>query len=193
MNLQSLVVVLLRLISLNFLLQVLNQLTPQLMRFSEAYHSYRNLGGSGLGSLLVLPLLLIIAYCVGAALLWVFAMPMARFVTRGLAPELSLGTLTLADCYSFLFIGIGLFYAVANFAHVLNWAHYILHMAATHQDASWREDVKWHDASDAIIPFIVGLILFVSGRKWALALVRKEAKSAAPSAPAAAVEQSTPS
>jgi len=185
MNLQSLVVVLLRLISLNFLLQVLNQLTPQLMRFFQVYQSYRNLDGGGSGSLLALPLLLIVAYCVGAVLLWVYALPIARWVTRGLPPELSLGTLTLADCYSLLFIGIGLFYAIANFAHVLNWAHYILRMAASHQDASWREEVKWYDASDAIIPFIVGLILFVNGRKWALALVRKEAKIANQPTPAA--------
>jgi len=178
MNLQSLVVVLLRLVSLNFVLQVLNQLAPQLMRFFEAYQSYRNLGGSELGPLLVLPLLLVVAYGVGAVLLWAFAMPIARLVTRGLAHEISLGALTVADCYAFLFIGIGLFYAVAHFAPVLNWAHYVLRLAASHQDASWRVDVRWYDASDAILPFIVGVILFLNGRRWATALVRKEAKTA---------------
>jgi hypothetical protein len=176
MNLQSLVVVLLRLVSLNFLLQTFYQLIPSLTRF---FAVYRNLAPDESRSLLILPITLMVGFAVGAVLLWLFAIPIARLITRGLAPEVSLGTLTLMECYSLLFIGIGLFYAVAHFAPVLNWTHYILRLSTSHQLTNWREDVKWYDVSDAIVPFIVGLILFVSGRKWALALVRKEAANTA--------------
>src|ERR1041384_6909352 len=126
MNLQTLVVVLLRLVSLNFLLGVAAQFAPLLLRFTSAYQR-----GDFYG-LLGLSWLLIIGLAVGAVLLWLFAPPIAKLVTRGQPLELSFGTLGLADCYSIAFIGVGLFYSVGHAAQVLNWMHYLLRMAASH-------------------------------------------------------------
>jgi hypothetical protein len=180
MNLQSLVVVLLRLVSLNFLLQAFYQLLPQLIRFSELY---RNLDRDGSSFLLALPLMLMMGLIIGAGLLWAFAMPIARLVTRGLPADLSFGALSLSDCYSILFVGLGLFYAAGSFPRVLNWIHYLLKMEASRLDDSWRTEMNWYEVSQAFLSFIVGMILFVNGRKWAVALASRQTKNIAESAP----------
>ena len=180
MNLQSLVVVLLRLVSLNFLLQVCVELILKLTSITTAY---QNLPRDEFRSALVTPLLVILGLSIGAVLLWVWATPLARFITRGLAPELSLGTLTLADCYALIFVAIGLFYAVGYLAAVLNWSHYLLKMEVTRVNDTWRRQVSWYDISRAFLTFIAGIVLLVNGRKWALALARKHTSNASASAP----------
>src|SRR5688572_17180016 len=107
MNLQSLVVIVLRLLALDFLLRVAVQLTPQLLQYLRVYESSQ-LDGSR--SFMVLPWLMLVGLIVAAVLLWFLALPIARFVTRGVSQDLSFGTMSLADCYSIAFMAVGLFY-----------------------------------------------------------------------------------
>ena len=94
MNLQSLVVVILRLLTLDFLLRIALQIVPQVFQpYSDS----------------ALVLLLLAGAITAAILLWVKALPIARFVTRGVSHDLSFGTMALVDCYSIAFIAIGLF------------------------------------------------------------------------------------
>jgi hypothetical protein len=172
MNLQSLVVVLLCLVSLNLFLQVANQIALLI----EKFISYRH--HEGTGSLLVLMWGVALALIVGAILVWVFAIPIARLVTRGLPGELSLGSLSLSDCYSVMFIALGLYMIATHIAPALNWAHYLLRIAISRPDKSWQQEVQWYDVSGTVIPFIVGIILFVNGRKWAVALAQRHTVAA---------------
>lgn len=174
MNLQSLIVVVLRLMALNFFLQVAVQLSPQLLRFSEVS---RQGGFTDTRSYLALPVIMVIGLIVGAILIWVFALSIARWVTRGVSRDLSFGSLSLVDCYSVAFIGIGLFYIANHFPQVLNWAHFLFKSAASSAGDSWKEGVRGYDISQAFIPFIVGIVLFFKGRSWALALARLQEKS----------------
>lgn len=180
MNLQTFVAVLLRLVSLNFLLQVFFQLVPLVFRFSEMYQQIQ---ADESRSLFVVPWLVEIGLVVGGVLLWVFALNIARLITRGLPAELSFGTLSLPDCYSIVFISVGLYYTAGHFPRVLNWAHYLIKMAASHSDDSWKQEVKWYDVSDAVIPFVIGIILFVNGRKWAVTFARRQTAGAPPTDP----------
>lgn len=61
MNLQSLIVVVLRLMALNFFLQVAVQLSPQLLQFTEAS---RQGGFSDMGSFLVVPVIMVIGLAI---------------------------------------------------------------------------------------------------------------------------------
>jgi hypothetical protein len=176
MNLQTVVVVLLRLVSLNFLLQAFYQITPLLMKVFEYS---RNLDRLDFSVYVLLPLVTVLGLFVGAALVWVFAMPIAQFVTRGLPAELSFGALSLGDCYSIILVGLGLYYAVAYFPYVLNWTYYLLKTAMSDAGTSWQQNVKGYDVSQSFIPFIVGIVLFVNGRKWAVALAQKQLASPA--------------
>ena len=180
MNLQTLIVVILRLMSLNFLLQVAVQLAPQILRFTELYQ--RAPADESL-SFLVLPWVLVLGLIVGAVLLWVFALPIARLVSRGVPHDLSFGSLSLVDCYSIAFIGVGLFYIASHLPQVLNWTHYLFKAAASKSGDTWKEGVQWYDVSQAFIPFIVGVVLFLNGRRWAVALARRQTESASPAVP----------
>ena len=174
MNLQSLIVVILRLMALNFFLQVAVQLSPQLLRFTEVS---RQDGFGSMASYLVAPIIMVIGLIVGAILIWVFALPIARFVTRGVSRDLSFGSLSLVDCYSVAFIGIGLFYIASHFPQILNWTHYLFKAAASQPGGTWKEGVQWYDVWSAFVPFVVGVVLFVNGRSWAVALGRRQEKS----------------
>ncbi len=175
MNIKSLIVVVLRLMALNFLIQVAVQLTPQVLQYLRLYER------SPLhDSPSVLPWLVLGALVVSAVLLWVLALPIARLVTRQVTQELSFGAMSLVDCYSIAFIGVGLFYIASHLPQVLNWSHYLFKAAATSSGDSWKEGIQGYDVSQAFIPFIVGIVLFVNGRSWAVALVRRQEKAESP-------------
>lgn len=178
MNLQSLVVVVLRLMALDFLLRVAVQLTPQILMVLKL--SNRSpLDDSR--SDLVLPLFFITTMIICAVLFWVFALPIARLVTRGVSHDLSFGAVSLVDCYSIAFMAVGLFYISSHLPQVLNWAHFFLKTAASgHGDS--ENTYHGYDVSQAVIPFIVGVVLFVNGRRWAVALARRQSESSEPTA-----------
>jgi hypothetical protein len=177
MNLQSLIVVVLRLMALDFLLRVAVQLTPQLLQFFRLYER-SPLDDSH--SLTVLPWLVLIGLVVAAALLWFLALPIARFVARGVSQDLSFGSMSLVDCYSIAFMAVGLFYIVSHLPQVLTWSHYLFKARASHSGEAWKEAVQWYDVWQAFIPFIVGVVLFVNGRRWAVALARRQTERSQP-------------
>lgn len=132
-----------------------------------------------MGQYLAVPLIMLIGLILGAILIWVYALSIARLVTRGVSRDLSFGSLSLADCYSVAFMGIGLFYIASHFPQVLNWAHYFLKTAASasgFRDPAER-GVNGYDVSQVLITFILGVVLFVKGRSWAAALARSQEKS----------------
>lgn len=179
MNLQSLIVVALRLMALDFLLRVAVQLTPQILQFLRIYEQ-SPLDGSR--SYMVLPWLMLVGLVVAAVLLWFLALPIARFVTRGVSHDLSFGAMSLVDCYSIAFMAVGLFYISSHLPQVLNWAHYFLKAAASgHREG--EQSFSGYDVSQAFIPFIVGVVLFVNGRRWAVTLARRQTESASPPVP----------
>jgi hypothetical protein len=175
MKLQSLVVVAVRLMALDFMLEAVTQLTPQILRLLPLYGRSPFSGAGPFLELLRIPGGLIAV----AVLLWLFALPIARLVTRGVPGDLSFGAMSLRDCYSIVFIGLGLFCITRYLPQLLNWAHYFLKTAA-----SGRRDVGYsvsgYDVSRAVIPFIMGVILFVKGRAWAVVLARRQEKAETP-------------
>ena len=151
------------------------QLTPQMLLYFGMYQRSPLDNAPS-----VLPWLVLAGLIAAAVILWFLALPIARFVTRGVSHDLSFGAMSLADCYSIAFMAVGLYYISSNLPLVLNWTHYLFKMAATSAGSSWKEDVKWYDVSQAFIPFIVGVVLFVNGRRWAVALARRQTESSAP-------------
>jgi hypothetical protein len=182
MNLQSLIVVVLRLMALDFFLRAAVQLAPQLLRFAGIYQE-GPLGDSR--SMFVVAWGLVVLLLVTAILIWIFALPIARLVTRGVACDISFGSLSLSDCYSIAFIGVGVFYIASHLPQVLNWAHYFLKTAASGRRDT-GEGANGYDVAQAFIPFIVGVVLFVNGRIWAVALARRQLE---PSAAATTVSE----
>ena len=154
MNLQSLVVVILRLAALKFLITTGATFLPQLI-VAEPYS--------------FVYILIIAALITGAFMLWSLAHPIAQRITSGLPLELSFGALSRVDCYSITFLGVGAWLVAVYFSQVLNWSHYLFRIAAVGEAAGEESfsQVNGYDVSNSIIPFVIGIVLFLNGRKWA--------------------------
>jgi hypothetical protein len=170
MNIQSLVVVALRLLALDFLLRVAVQLTPQMLQLLKMDEQ---LGVAGDSRYRTTAWMALLALVVGAALLWFLAVPIARLVTRNVSQELSLGSLTLADCYSVVFIGIGLLYMVRCLPKVLSLANYFLTTPASERGGALN-GASGYEVWEFTTLFGVGVLLFVMGRRWALVLASRK-------------------
>jgi hypothetical protein len=178
MNLKNIVIVVIRLLALNFLLQGAIQFAPQLFSYAAAYQR-----GVDTSWLLGLAWITIVGLIGSAILLWVFSVFIAGMVTSDVPPEFSIGSLTLADCYSIAFMGVGLGLIGSHFSGVLTWSYYLIRMASIHPAETWKEQVNWSNVLQGFVPFIIGIILFVNGRKWAIALARRQAETSSPIEP----------
>lgn len=185
MNLQSLIVVLLRLMALNFLLRVAIEFMPQLLRFTQVYQDSEL---DHTRSLLDISWLFLGGLVLAAVLLWFSALPIARLVTRGVPHDLSFGSMSLVDCYSVAFIGAGLFYIARYLPQVLTWTHYLFKREASGLRDP-EEGAIGYDLAEVFIPFILGVILFVNGRKWASALARRHGEVTTPVRPVGGKEE----
>lgn len=172
MNLQSLVVVILRLITLNFLLDVAVMSARNTILLLNDFTS--------LYSYLLVFLLASCGLFVCAILLWIFALPIARLVTRGISQDISFGAMPLADWYSIAFIGIGLYYIADYLASVLKLTFHLFKGAASSSGTWWVREVDGAAIAQAFIPFIAGILLFIYGRKWAAMLARKHTNIPSP-------------
>ena len=173
MNLQSLVVVVLRLITLKFLLETIIMSVPvtlQLLRLQEP-------------TPFDLPLVVWLIFGILLAwsiLLWIFALPVARLITRRLPQDISFGAMTLADWYSIAFIGVGVYYIAGYLTRVLTLTCHLFKGAAASSGYWWLREVNGTAIAQAYIPFIAGILLFAFGRKWAVMLARKHAQVPSP-------------
>jgi hypothetical protein len=167
MNLQSLIVVALRLMALHFLLRTV------IVLLLEVIHVFN----PGDPVWIVFPAIILFGMAGATVLLWVLAVPIARRVTRNVPQDLSFGSMSLADCYSIAFIGIGLYYVTAQLPEVLNMSHYMFREAALSPGLSWREAVNFYEVSSTFIPFIVGILLFVKGRSWGEGLAQRQRRT----------------
>lgn len=174
MRIETLVVVVLRLLALDFLLRCAVQLTPLLMPYLISTHGAEKP---------VVPWFIAGALIISAIALWLGAPLVARVVTHNVSSTISFGSMSLADCYSIAFIGVGLFYVVSHFPEVLNWGHYWFQAAASNAGSTWSDGLNKYQITQAIVPFVVGAILFVNGRRWGIALAKRHFGESSPETP----------
>jgi len=151
MPLSSVVQVLFRLSALNWLVSGLVQL---------ALGPLENRSFSWIG-------LLVPAVLLGSGIIvWVFAPFVSRFVSRGCDQSLSLEGVSLRSLYSTAFVGIGLWFALSNFAQVFNWLHFSIAYSKISGIPSSGPGSFYH-LSSAGLTFIAGIILVATARFWA--------------------------
>lgn len=170
LNVEGLVGVILRLVAINFLMRVIVEFTPRILHFLMLTTRPVPLEPN---SVAAIPWVVLAAMVGLAALIWFLSVPIARFVTKGVPKQLALGGMTVVDCYSIVFIGVGLFYIVSHLPYALTWIHYLFKLAVSHFGDAWKEQVRWYEIANAFIPFIFGVALFVNGRRWAVVLSEK--------------------
>src|SRR5690348_7303712 len=150
MNMQSVIVVGLRLTAINFLLRIIIALATPLLIFAGVYRRTGDDGSATVGWMLVGALF------VGAVLLWVLALPVARLVARGLPEEIALGDLSLTDCYALGFMLVGLFYVLSHLAGVWNWTGFVFQSFVHGPRYPWSDSTRRYEIANAFVPFIAG-------------------------------------
>lgn len=168
MNIQSLIVVGLRLTAINFLLRVIIELSTPLLIFAGVYRR------TGDGASATVGWILVGALFVGAVVLWALALPFARLVARGLPGEIALGDLSLSDFYSLGFVLVGLFYVISHLAGVWNWTTFLFQSLIHGPHYPWGDSTRRYEIASIFIPFVAGIILLIKHRKWAVALAGKK-------------------
>jgi hypothetical protein len=164
MNIHTIVAVVLRLMALNFFLRIVVEISTPLLVFAGIYQRPADdapmMIGWGLAGVLLF----------GGILLWVLALPAARLVARGVPGDLALDNLTLADCYSIAFTGVGLVYIVSHLAGAWNWTMYFLRWIFHRQYIPWGDPNRGYQILGVFIPFIAGIVMVLMRNKWARAL-----------------------
>ncbi|HXS67217.1 MAG TPA: hypothetical protein VN761_00140 [Candidatus Polarisedimenticolia bacterium] len=167
-NVHTLIVIALRLIAFNFLVRVVVELTTPLLTFAGIYQRPANDSSMAIGWMLVGSLIL------GALLLWFLALPIARLIAHGVPGDLTFDNLTLADCYSIAFVGIGLVYIISHAAGVWNWTTFFLHSLIHGPRYPFGDRSRGYEVANIFIPFIVGILLVFKRRKWSRAFAGKD-------------------
>lgn|GEM_PF-723385 len=163
-NIQSLVVIVLRLTALNFLLRVVLEISTPLLAATGMLPRSADDAPMTIGWMLAGALVL------GAIVLWALASPLARLIARGVPHELSLDNLSLADCYSIAFLGVGTVYMVGHLPGVWNWSLFFGRSILHRLNYPFNDPTRSYEIANAFIPFLVGMILVWKRRKWAVAL-----------------------
>src|SRR3954466_14566201 len=105
-----------------------------------------------------------------AIALWFLALPVARFVSRGVDTTVNVGGLSRSDLYSFAFVFLGLFFVLSSSADVINWIHYF----ATVSGDGHRHDPRGRNLYQLTRPLVtlaLGLVSLLGAQRWTKKLV----------------------
>jgi hypothetical protein len=166
MPLSSIVQVLLRLSSLNWFVTGLVQFATTV--FALRVESFSLL------RIVVSAILLLVG-----VLSWVFAPFLSRLFTRGADEAASLEGVSLFSLYSTAFVGLGLWFALSNFAQVFNWIHFSITYGSKIQGMTQSGLGSFYNLSQAALTLLAGVVLVATAQIWARKLT-KDSEAAAP-------------
>ncbi|MFZ2639851.1 MAG: hypothetical protein WA117_02605 [Verrucomicrobiia bacterium] len=175
MNLQSLVTVVLRVLSLYTGVSLFTTALPKAMTRAAYYDSY--------GWALLIGFAVTAVVLAAVVVLWKLATPIARMTTREVPQEVPVVSLSLPDGYSIAFVGTGIFFVGASLDRSIEWGCYYLKLAAQTAEPL-IDQINATDFLYAFIQLAFGVALLVKGRLWAVKLARKHL-NAEPPKPAA--------
>ncbi len=160
------VLIVLRLFSLYWLVQVLTELATAATEFSIKYA-----GGETNTAfyLTFFPALLLLVLAVAT---WITAPKLARRILGEYDTVLEISGLTRQDLYCFAIVFLGLYFALASVGDVINWLHYyFINAAQTSLSYSQRQPPNYYGMSQSLITLIAGLTCFFKGKSWAGKLI----------------------
>ena len=169
MNSQAVVVVILRLIALFHLLQMITLSATGIVQF---YETARLFGLLHEPPDIVFGLIQLIVSVSGAVLLWIYAAPISKLITRNVSPDLSTFSLSLVDCYTIVFVGLGLYHISTTVPSVLYWSYNVFSAAVKERGDKWFELVSELELWRVYVAFIIGVVLVIKGRSWSTKLAR---------------------
>jgi hypothetical protein len=117
-----------------------------------------------------------------------FAPSIANAITKD-SSSITLGALSVADCYTVGFVVVGLYYLVLYLPSGVGWIFYFLKSALSTQGTEWRRNLQIRGFLEVIGWLVAGYFLLLNARTWALALARKHEVSAPTSIASTTLDQ----
>ncbi len=160
MPISSITQVLLRLSALNWFVSGLVQLATTI--FSLRGDSFSVLQ-------LAAPAIIFLA----GIICWILAPFLSRQFTKGADSAVSLEGVTLSSLYATSFVGLGLWFALANVAQVFNWIHFYVSYSSKVQGMTDSGPGSFYNLSQAALTFVAGVILVATAQTWARKLTKR--------------------
>ena len=167
MPLSSIAQILLRLTSLHWFITGLIQLVITLFPIRHDSFSIPPLAAPSI-------------FLLAGALFWVFAPFLSRQFTRGADSAISLEGVSLASLYSTAFVGLGLWFALGNFAIAINWIHYYISYGSNIEKMTNTGLGSFYNFSQPAMTVVAGVVLVASARIWARKLTKESEPDATP-------------
>jgi|GEM_PF-1326903 len=155
MKLNTLIIVILRLLAVSFLVTTASQIVPLIAML------FHHLGDTFIYCLVV------ISYPVIAILLWIFAPRIATFITRDHPQEINFGTIFLIDGYTIAFMALGVYFFVSELPPLLSS---LIILANAHSE-------QYSVFLPHLITIIFCFLIIVNAHKWAAYLVNFSCKN----------------
>ena len=150
MTVFNLAILLLRLAAVNSFLIGLIKVGPGLAAF------FASAGGAVIGTVLGLILLAL------AAALWMLAPRIAKRMSRECDGHVTFTSLSMVDCYTLLFVGVGLVHLIENLSSGLSWLYFLFVSVGSGRE----HQVNLYDAFAAIFPIFLSVVLLARSKKW---------------------------
>ena len=151
MTVFNLAILLLRLAAVNSFLIGLIKVGPGLAAF------FASVGGAVLGTVLGLILLAL------ATALWMLAPRIAKRMSRECDGHVTFTSLNMFDCYTLIFVGVGLVHFIDHLGSSLSWLYFLFVSAGSGRE----HDINFYTAFEAIFPILVSVLLLARSQRWA--------------------------
>ncbi len=178
MNVSTIVLVIIRLFSIQWLIHGLVLLAYT--RKALSYVPENSLVGTALG--LSLPPFLQILLAVWA---WKLGPWLARRVVDSQDAPVKISGLTLEDLYSFAFVFLGLYYVLDSVGGIVNWIYYGLSAESIRANRDFEIKSALYQLSNYMVPFCAGFACLVLNKKFAKKLANNCATAVGPPTDAA--------
>jgi hypothetical protein len=136
--------------------------------FRSAIRMLSDHGFAHLSQLLVMPL----SYMILAAVFWMFADGVAKYVVPDEDPEVGVLNVLPQDLYGLGILVVGLLSCLSHLGPLLGWVHYLVVNQAGEALMQGKTGVSMYDMTNELIPCVAGGVLALASPRLAARLVR---------------------
>ena len=174
MLVSTIVLIVLRLFSIQFLLDGLSMLAASPVEF-WAFSDQRN-EAAMLTKALVMALVTILF----SVVTWFAAPWLAQVIPEKQNASVQIPSLSLRDLYAFAFIFLGLYFTLSSLGNTLSWLYYTFLTALSHTSLDPTRKQSLYNLARPLITMIGGLICLFCARRWANKLASEEKEASVP-------------
>jgi len=160
MLISTIVLIVLRLFSVQWLVQGLTMLVVAISGLSEIDQVH----SGGMVAVRIIPSIFALALSVVA---WLVSPFLSRLIAGKYNAPVTFSLVSLQDLYAFAFVFLGLYFVLSSLGDSLNWLQYWFYFTASHGDSDPERKKSFYGLSRPLITLVAGFLCILSGRKWA--------------------------